>query len=129
LTPTRQRCSQQNIQQAKIDTALEALDQLANKEINGRRFFDGSANYTFAGRDSAQVSNIRVYSMRDTQFSGTVTSAATQAQVTYNGKVGALVQSDATFQLTGERGSATLKVGRNRSPANASNASNLRMKW
>ena len=83
---------------------------MANKEINGGRFFDGSGNYTFACGDSARVSSTHVYSMRDTQFSGTVTSAATQTQVSYNGKVGALVQSDATFQLTSERGSATYKV-------------------
>lgn len=96
-------------QQAVIDAALASIDAAAKTEINGRQFLDGSVNYRFSGKDSSQISAIQVYALRETEFSGSVTSAATQATRTYTGTAGA-VTSNATITLTGERGSSALTL-------------------
>jgi flagellin-like hook-associated protein FlgL len=96
-------------QQAEIDSAVESINELAKTDINGKRYLDGSVNYRFSGKDSSEISGIEVHSLRETVFAGTVTSAATQAAVTYTGAAGAIT-ADATFTLTGKRGSSVVSV-------------------
>ncbi|MCA9123102.1 MAG: hypothetical protein H6822_19995 [Planctomycetaceae bacterium] len=100
-----------NIQQATIDAAIIAIRDLARTEINGRRVFDGSSNYTVSGRNSAQIQGVQVFSLGAvTEFSGTVTSAATKILDFYQGASGGISTGDATFTITGNRGSAVISV-------------------
>ena len=110
-------------QQAAIDSAVESINELAKTEINGKRYLDGSVNYRFSGKDSSEISGIEVYSLRETQFSGTVTSAATQAKVTYTGAAAAIT-ADATFTLTGKRGSSAVSVSSGQTLASAADRIN-----
>ena len=96
-------------QQATIDAAIASIDEVADTEIEGKRYLDGSVNYRFAGRDSSEISSIDVYALRETEFSGSVSTAATQAELTYQG-AGTAIGADATFTLSGERGSTTISV-------------------
>lgn len=98
-----------NAQQAVVDAAILAIRDFAGTEINGRRILDGSVNYTFSGRDHTEIKEVQAYSLRETSFSGTVSSAATQSSERYNGS-GGKIQDDATFSLTGKRGSETISV-------------------
>jgi flagellin-like hook-associated protein FlgL len=110
---------ERTVQQATIDAALADIDDLARTEILGRRFLDGSVNFTYTGRNSSQIRAIEVYALRETSFSATVSSPATRAQLTAHGAAGALVSSDATFTLSGRRGAATLLVTANEPLADA----------
>ena len=98
--------------QANIDAAIDAIDDLVTTEIDGRRLLDGSANYTITGRNSSQVSEVRVYSTggATVSISGQVTQAAAQAEVTYTGDASDQVTDDAAFTLSGELGSVDFSV-------------------
>ncbi len=96
-------------EQAIIDRAVVSINDLAATDIGGRRFLDGSVNYRAAGRLASQISNVEVYAAGETDFTGSVDTAATQAAVTYTGVAGAIV-ADATFTLTGKRGSSSIQV-------------------
>ena len=98
------------VQQALIDASIEQIQDISGREIGGRRYLDGSSNYSFAGKDSSQISEIQVYSLRETTFAGSVTSAATQSAASYTGAGGNINSGDATFTLTGEQGAATITV-------------------
>ncbi|MDA1050294.1 MAG: hypothetical protein O3C40_07415 [Planctomycetota bacterium] len=97
-------------QQAGVDAAILAIRDLAGTEINGRRVLDGSVNYTFSGRDHTQIKEIQAFSIRETSFSGTVSSAATRSSEQYTGLLGKISTGDASFTLTGKRGSTTISV-------------------
>ncbi len=97
-------------QQAVIDAAVLSIRDLAGTKINGRRILDGSVNYTYAGRDNSQIKSIQAYSLRETSFEGEVTSAATQSGERYIGAGGNINSGDATFTLTGKRGSTSVSV-------------------
>ncbi len=105
--------------QANIDEAIAQINTLATTTFEGRRLLDGSAAFGVSGRDSSQVAELNVYSTgrfstqtAPTQtISGEVVEAATQAELTYEGKSGAAsVKADATFTLTGEAGSVEFTV-------------------
>lgn len=96
-------------QQTVVDAAVLAIQELAGTKINGRRVLDGSVNYTYSGRDHSQIKSIETYATRETSFSGQVSSAATQAKEQYTGS-GSSISSNATFTLTGKRGSTALSV-------------------
>lgn len=98
--------------QAKIDAAIQQINQLATSQLDGRRLLDGSANDTFSGRNPGQVIGVAVYSMTagsSRTLSGSVTQAATQASLLYTGAAGQTTDS-ANFTLTGELGSVSLSV-------------------
>lgn len=97
--------------QTAIDEALAEIRRLVAAPVEGRRLFDGSIDYRAAGRNNAQVAAIEVYSLgAATTLSGTVTAAATRAQLVYNGGGGNIDTGDATFTLSGARGSASIGV-------------------
>lgn len=96
--------------QALIDAAILSIDDLAGTEINGRRVLDGSVNYTYTGRDHTQIKEIQAFSVRETSFSGTVSSAATKSSEQYTGAGGTINSGDASFSLSGKRGSAVISV-------------------
>jgi flagellin-like hook-associated protein FlgL len=101
--------------QAKIDAAINQINSLATSQIEGRRLLDGSANSTFSGRNPSQVTGVTVYSMTagsSRTLSGSVTQAATQAALVYTGAAGKAT-ADASFTLTGNRGSVSLSVANN----------------
>ena len=111
LTP-----SQRAAAQASIDSAVLGISQLAGVQIGGRRLLDGSADFQVSGRNPGEVADVRVYSTSlegiaaPTQtISGSVITAATQAELTYTGSGGKTVAA-ATFTLTGELGSASISV-------------------
>ncbi len=98
--------------QANIDEAIAQIAQLVTTDIDGRQLFDGSAHYTVSGRNSDQVSDLWVQAMQfdaSMTISGSVTTAATQAQLVYTGSSGQ-VTADATFTLTGNQGSVSITV-------------------
>jgi flagellin len=98
--------------QANIDAAITQINTLAATPTGGRRLLDGSADFYVSGRDFAQVSDLRVYSTGGSTLSiyGSVTQAATQAELVYAGKEGSQVEFGATFTLSGERGSVEITV-------------------
>jgi len=97
--------------QAKIDAAIAQINSLAGTEIGGRRLLDGSANFNVSGRNSSQVADLWVHSIRGPALtvSGSVMQAATQAELTYSGSGGQTTDA-AVFTLTGDLGSASVSV-------------------
>ena len=98
--------------QTAIDAAVSQINTLVGTDIDGRRVLDGSAAYHVSGRDSSQVAEVRVHSIRGSSMiiSGSVTAAATQAQLVYTGS-GGKTTAAAVFTVTGELGSAEISVG------------------
>ena len=97
--------------QANIDAAITQINTLAAAEIDGRRLLDGSADFHVSGRNSAQVADLRVYSTGGSalSISGSVTQAATQAELGFTGSSG-LVATNATFTLSGNSGGVEITV-------------------
>jgi len=97
--------------QANIDAAIQQIDVLVATKIDGRRLLDGSADFDVSGRNFSQVADIRVYSTGgSTQtISGSVTQAASQAELTFTGTSGQ-VGTNATFTLSGDSGSVEITV-------------------
>ncbi len=100
---------QRTAKQAEIDEALAAVNELATSSIAGRRRLDGSTDFRRQGLDSSQIRNLQVFSVRETEIRGVVTTEATQGQLTYTG-AGGQITSTANFDLTGELGTVTLAV-------------------
>jgi flagellin-like hook-associated protein FlgL len=102
LTPD-QRAAAQNT----IDAAIKQINVLAGTRYDGKATLSGAGDFTYSGRDSSQVALVQVqqYSIpREQTIYGSVTSAATQAQLTYEGDLDDKVTSTATFTLTGTSG-------------------------
>jgi flagellin-like hook-associated protein FlgL len=102
--------------QASIDQALADFAELVHTDIDGKRLLDGSADFVVSGRKTSQVSGLTVYSTNTLgssgvtrTISGEVLQAATQAQLTYTGS-GTHPVADATVNITGNRGSASVTV-------------------
>jgi len=98
--------------QANIDAAIDEIETLVATEIDGRRVLDGSADFTVSGLASTQVADLRVHRIPDGSsptISGTVHTTGSQAELVYTGS-GGNVTADATFTLTGARGSASIAV-------------------
>ncbi len=98
-------------EQSTIDDAIEQIEALVATEMDGKRLLNGSANYEITGRTSSQVTDVRVFSTDGSTLtvSGSVTSAATQAELTYTG-ASEQVSDTATFTLTGATGSQEFTV-------------------
>jgi flagellin-like hook-associated protein FlgL len=107
LTPD-QRAEAQN----KIDQAIAQISLLAESKISGTTPLSGAADFFYAGRDSSQVAKIQVHNIltQNQTISGTVASAATQAEIAYTGDASNLVTADATFTLAGQRGDTVISV-------------------
>ena len=98
--------------QAKIDTAIAQINSLATTQIDGRRVLDGSADFDVSGRNGTQVREVRVRSTggaASQTISGSVSSAATRAELLYTG-AGGQTTSAAVFTLTGDLGTASITV-------------------
>ena len=100
--------------QAAIDEAIDEIDAAAGTAIDGRPMLNGAADYPVAGRNSSQVRELRVYATVGPQgttptISGSVTVAATQAELLYTGS-GGQTTSAATFTLAGDLGSTSISV-------------------
>ena len=107
--------------QAAIDAAVSQINSLAATQIDGRRLLDGSADFIASGGNSAQVIDLRVHSTvygSTPTISGSVTSSATRASLVYTGS-GGNATADATFTLTGTRGSTSISVTSGESLQNA----------
>ena len=97
--------------QAAIDAAVAEIGRLSGEAIEGRRIFDGSIDYRADGRNADQIRALDVYALgAATSISGHVTNAAAVAALTYNGSGGNIASGDATFTLTGKRGSTAISV-------------------
>ncbi len=106
--------------QAAIDLAIRQINKLAGQEINGRRLLEGrmvlQIDYEVTGVNAAQIAEFQVETIEPdiTQnISGTVTATSQTAQLTYQGKDGSRVRDDATFDLTGDLGTARISVSKN----------------
>jgi flagellin len=107
--------SQRAASQAVIDQAVSQVNTLAGETIDGRRLLDGSGDFLVSGLNAGQVARLSVWAKppgASKSISGTVTRAATQAQLVYNG-TDAKISGGATFTLTGSRGSSSLSVTNN----------------
>ncbi len=107
--------SQQGSSQGVIDAAVAEINSLAGTTIGNRRLLDGSADFSVNGRITSQVRDVRIYAKpagATATLGGSVTQAATQAQLVYlgDGQTPAHPAADATFTLTGKRGSAQFTV-------------------
>ena len=98
-------------EQSNIDAAITEIENLVATEMDGKRLLDGSANFEISGRNSSQVTDVRVFSTggATVTVSGSVTAAATRAELTFTGS-GGNVDTDATFTLTGNTGSYEFTV-------------------
>jgi flagellin-like hook-associated protein FlgL len=107
LTPAQQAASQ-----AKIDAALEQINALASTSINGKTTLSGAGDYIYSGRNDSQVADVEVRNKvgSSATISGTVNSTATNAEIKYSGDASHQIVADATFTLTGERGSQVISV-------------------
>jgi flagellin-like hook-associated protein FlgL len=104
--------SQRADNQEAIDAAIDQIVELTRTTVGGRRILDGSAQFDVSGANAAQVREVFPVSLGPTTsktITGTVTSAATQATLTHTTALG-LINSNATFTLTGSRGNATISV-------------------
>lgn len=98
--------------QAKIDSAIGQIAQLVATDVGGRQLFDGSAHYSVSGRNGNQVTDLWVHNVPSegsVTISGSVTTAATRAQLVYTGS-GGQTTAAATFTLSGNRGSVSIAV-------------------
>ncbi|MBX7166671.1 MAG: hypothetical protein K1X74_10030 [Pirellulales bacterium] len=103
---------QRQAKQASIDEALDEIGQLAAESAAGHALFDGSSDFAVTGRNANQVSRLTVYSLPvggTKDIAAEVTTAATQATLTYTGAAG-LTTAAANLTLTGARGSAVISV-------------------
>ena len=99
--------------QATIDAAIVEINRLAGTTSGGRKLLDGSADFDLSAVDSSQIRILDVISLGSSAgqtISGTVTSAAQRAALTYTGSGANEVVSTATFVLEGDRGSAEIEV-------------------
>jgi len=98
-------------EQANIDAAITQIENLVATEMDGKRLLDGSANFEISGRNSDQVTDVRVFSTggATVTVSGSLTAPATRAALTFTGS-GGNVNTDATFTLTGNTGSYEFTV-------------------
>lgn len=102
--------AEKSTHQAAIDSAIDTIRTLARTSVSGKRFLDGSFDYTYSGHDPSQIKRMEVFDLvDDTVISGSVSSAATQTTRRYTGAAGVTTAS-ATFTLTGNRGSTTITV-------------------
>jgi hypothetical protein len=93
------------------DAEIAAIRVLARTTVHGKRFLDGSHDYTTSGRNPSQVKNVDVFALTDDiTISGTVTSAATQSTSRYTGLLGNINSGNATFTLRGKRGNTSISV-------------------
>lgn len=97
--------------QLLIDAAIAELNGAAKAEINGKRYLDGSVDYRFAGKNAKQINGIDVFALGESEFSGSVDSAATQSVTRYQG-AGKKVKNndDSTLTITGKRGTAAFSI-------------------
>ncbi len=107
--------SQQGLSQGVIDGAVAQINTLAGTTIGGRRLLDGSGDFVVTGRNASQVRDLKVFAKlpgTTATVSGSVTQAATQAQLVYNGDglTPPHPTAGATFTLSGKRGSAVFTV-------------------
>jgi flagellin-like hook-associated protein FlgL len=105
LTPDQRAAAQK-----KIDEAVQQINILAGTQILTKEPLSGQGDYSYANRDVNQVADIQVSQLgwQGQQIYGSVTSAATQAQLTYTGTVANQVVATATFTLTGTSGDQTI---------------------
>jgi flagellin-like hook-associated protein FlgL len=98
--------------QAKINAALDAINSVAGTTINGKTVLGGGGDYSYAGVNTSQVSNVTVKSgnAAGNTISGSVTSTATRASLVYTGNSSNQTTAAATFTLSGDRGSAVISV-------------------
>ena len=104
--------SQRDANQATIDQALAQINQLATSDIEGRRRLDGSGDYQYSGGRTDRITELRVYTARESSITVNVITVATQAELTYTGSSGQIT-ADATFTLAGDRGSVVFSVSQN----------------
>lgn len=98
--------------QAAIDAAIAEINRLASSSQGDKRLLDGSADFTYAGVNSAQVRDVRAMSLGGAAslvISGVVTAEGTQAQLTH-AVGGSTISSNAIFELSGARGATTFEV-------------------
>ncbi|REJ67147.1 MAG: hypothetical protein DWQ31_12200 [Planctomycetota bacterium] len=98
--------------QAAIDAAITAINELTRTEVSGRRYLDGSADFQYADVVNSEVSDVQAFTLggaSSLSVSGTVSVAAEQATLTHTEGTG-LITNDATITITGSRGSASVSV-------------------
>ncbi len=111
--------------QTAIDDAVAEIRRLTGTPVEGRKLFDGSSDYRASGRNNNQVKAVEVFSLGATKtLQGHVINDAVRAALTYNGSSGDIGSGDATFTLSGNRGSVSIDVTNGQSLASVATAVN-----
>ncbi|MEX2140860.1 MAG: flagellin [Pirellulales bacterium] len=121
--------SQRAANQTAIDEAIDQITELVNTTINGRRLLDGSAHFEVSGVNAAQIAEVQVISLgpnTSKTISGTVTTAAQQAQYAHDDPDNDVQLDDAVwFNVTGLRGTVTITGVNNETYASLASKINL----
>lgn len=91
--------------QTSIDSALDQINTLAGTEVNGRRILDGSTDFNFSGLNSAQITDLTVFTVGG---DGQIVPQE-KAELVYTG-VGREIAVTANIDITGNVGTATIDV-------------------
>jgi len=112
--------------QLQIDAALNSIDRIARTtNYGGKKLLDGSLDFSTAGR-SAGISNLQINSANF----GTASAIGVNVNVTQAADFARLISHgtgvgvDTTFDVIGNRGSATINVGASTSNADIAAAIN-----
>ncbi len=102
--------------QAQIDAAISSIDRIVRTTtFNGKTLLDGTLSIRTTGVDSADISNLRVYSRADTSTNTTVSINVTNSATTASASLGSYGNGDAasgttTLAVTGSLGTATINI-------------------
>jgi len=96
--------------QTELDDLLDGIDRAAKTEYDGKRLLDGTSGYSISGLNAAQFLDVDVVgkpSTSDVTVNVNVTTTALKGSKAYAG--GAL-SADATLEITGSEGTATIEL-------------------
>ena len=104
--------SERAANQVAINAAIDRINELAGTNSQGKRFLDGSADFSYSNVNTSEVVDVQAFSLGSNSsatISGTVSIAAEQATLSHAEGTG-LITNDATITLTGDRGSVSIDV-------------------
>ncbi|MHC4089492.1 MAG: flagellin N-terminal helical domain-containing protein [Planctomycetota bacterium] len=108
--------SERAANQAQIDSAIASIDRIVRTtSFNGKKLLDGNLSIRTTGVDSADISNLRVYSRANTSSNTSVSVNVTGAATTASAGIanfgsGEATSGTATLAVTGTLGTATINV-------------------
>jgi len=102
--------------QAQIDSAISSIDRIVNTStFNGKKLLDGNLAIRTSGVDSAEITNLQVYSRSNSSSNTTVNVNVTDAATTASASLGSFGSGDAAsgateLAVTGTLGTTTVTI-------------------